>query len=333
MSKTELKLGVLVIEDCMLSSIASATDTLRVASELARIREPASHVRLDTLLFSANGLQRVRTSAGVDLAGLAAPAADFDMVLVPGLMHDSARMLVRRVADLRDEVALLCALHAAGTPLAGVCSGTFLLAEAGVLDGRRATTSWWLGAAMRQRYPGIRVEADAMLVEDGGVLTAGGATAVLDLMLRVVARAGGEELAQQTGRLMVVDAERQSQAPYVSQALLDRPRDSMTERIDHFLQRELHREISVTRLASHCGTSERSLLRHFRACFGATPIAYIQQMRVERAKALLESTHLSLEEIVERCGYSDLSSFRRLFRRTTTLTPGDYRERFRLRRH
>ena len=152
-------------------------------------------------------------------------------------------------------------------------------------------------------------------------------------MLRLVARVGGEELAQQTARMLLIDTERQSQAPYVSQALMERPRDSLTEKAERFLRHELHREVSVNELARHCGTSERSLLRHFRSHHGITPLAHIQHLRVERAKALLETTHLSFEEIVERCGYSDSASFRKLFKRATAITPGDYRERYRLRPH
>jgi transcriptional regulator GlxA family with amidase domain len=119
----------------------------------------------------------------------------------------------------------------------------------------------------------------------------------------------------------------------VSQALMERPRDSLTEKAERFLHHELHREISITELALHCGTSERSLLRHFRSHHGVTPLAHLQNLRVERAKALLETTHLSFEEIVERCGYSDSASFRKLFKRATAITPGDYRERYRLRPH
>ena len=170
-----------------------------------------------------------------------------------------------------------------------------------------------------------------MLVDEGDVVTTGASTAVYSLVLRMIAEAGGAELAQQVGRMMLLDAERQSQAPYVSQAMLEKPRHSLSEKITHFLDTQLHNQISVTRLAAHCGTSERSLLRHFRAQFGTHPLGYIQHLRVERAKALLEATQLSFDEVVERCGYSDVPSFRKLFKRETSLTPADYRERFRLR--
>ena len=331
MAEIALRLGILAFDGCMLSSIAGPVDALRVAQKLAEIRDPLHAPQFDSVVLSARGARKVTTSAGLELSGVRERGEDPHIVLVPGIMHDSAQGLAATVDAMGAEVALLRALHARGVHIAASCSGTFLLARTGLLDGRRATTSWWLAAAFRQRFPEVRLEADAMVVEDGELATAGAATAVMSLVMRMVARAGGEALAQQTGRMLVIDAERQSQAPYVSLALVQQPRHSLAERAEHFLQRELDRDISVTRLAEHVGTSERSLLRLFRTQYGSSPIARIQHLRVERAKALLETTHLSFDEIVDRCGYSDVSSFRKLFKRATTLTPADYRERFRLR--
>ena len=328
-----LRLGILVMEGCMLSSIASACDLLGVAQTLADIRHPGA-LKLETVVFGARGQRSVTSSTGLELHGLAESIPDdLDMVLLPGLMHRSPQDLVARVAAMDAELDVLRALHLRGVKLAGNCSGSFLFAESGLLDGHRATCSWWLASAFRQRYPNVQLEADAMMVEDAGTMTAGGACSLQVLMLRLVARVGGEELAQQTARMLLIDTERQSQAPYVSQALMERPRDSLTEKAERFLRHELHREVSVNELARHCGTSERSLLRHFRSHHGITPLAHIQHLRVERAKALLETTHLSFDEIVERCGYSDSASFRKLFKRATAITPGDYRERYRLRPH
>jgi transcriptional regulator GlxA family with amidase domain len=336
MSATDrrLRIGILVHEGCMLSSIASATDTLRVAQTLAEIRAPNSGLKMETVLFGARGQERIHTSTGIEIGGLAAtPPADLDLLLLPGIMHNSPHDLSVRVAALQPELELIRAMHLRAVPIAGTCSGSYLLAESGLLDGRRATCSWWLAASFRERYPRVRLEADAMVVEDGELLTAGGACSVQSLMMKLIERTGGTELAQQTSRMLLIDIERQSQAPYVSDALMAKPRNSLSEKAEQFLQHELHREVSVSRLAEHCGTSERSLLRHFRAHLGVSPVEHIQHLRVERAKALLETTHLSFDEIVERCGYSDSASFRKLFKRATAITPGDYRERYRLRPH
>ena len=328
-----MRLGVLALEGVMLSSVASAIDTLRVAQTLATIRAPNTSLRLDTVVFGARGQRAIRTSSGMELHGLVDPPADLDVLLVPGLLHASPRDLFQRSLAMQPEIALLRELQLRGVQLAATCSGTVLLAESGLLDGHRATCSWWLAAAFRTQYPAVRLEPDAMVVEDRGVLTAGGASSIQPLLLRLIARAGGEELAQQTARMLLIDPERQSQAPYVSDALMQKPRSSLSEKAEKFLMHQLHEDISVAQLAEVCGTSERSLLRHFRSRLGVTPQAHIQHLRVERAKALLESTHLSFEEIVERCGYSDSASFRKLFKRATAITPGDYRERYRLRSH
>lgn len=334
MSTTKgLRLGILALEGGMLSSVASAADALRVAGKLAQIRQHEKAPVFESVVFNAGGAGAVTTSTGLTLGNLAREAGRIDLLLVPGVMHSSPHGLVEDLQSRHPELALLRELHARGTRIAGACSGTFLLAASGLLDGRRATTSWWLAAAFRQHFPAVKLEADAMLVDDGDLLTSGGATALQGLILKLIEERGGRELAQQTARMLLIDLERQSQAPYVSQALIERPRHSLSERAHGYINRELHREISVARLAEHCGTSERSLLRHFRNEHGSSALEYIQHQRVERAKALLETSHLSFEEIVERCGYVDVSSFRKLFKRATALTPADYRERFRLRAH
>ena len=335
MSATErrLRLGILALEGCMLSSIASASDCMRVAQTLSDIRAPNSGLHMDAVLFGARGQEHIRTSTGIQISGLVAPPEDIDLLLLPGILHNSPHDLGERVQAMGPEIELIRAYHLRGVEIAGTCSGSYLLAESGLLDGHRATCSWWLAASFRERYPRVRLEADAMVVEDGRLTTAGGACSVQSLMMKLIARAGGEELALQTSRMLLIDIERQRQAPYVSEALMSKPRNSLSEKAEHFLNHELHREISVSELAEHCGTSERSLLRHFRSHLGVSPVAHIQHLRVERAKALLETTHLSFDEIVERCGYSDSASFRKLFKRATAITPGDYRERYRLRPH
>ncbi|MGH8090780.1 MAG: GlxA family transcriptional regulator [Rudaea sp.] len=333
MSSKTFRLGLLALDGCMLSGLSSPADALHVAGILARIRTPVDTPRFESIVFSARGARSVRSESGIEISGLRPYTRNLrlDLVLVPGINHEHPRDILDRQAEFAPEIAVLRLLHARGTRIAATCSGTLLLAMGGLLDGRRATTSWWLASAFRHHFPQVRLEEQALLVDEGDVITTGAATAVHSLIIRMIAEVGGAELAQQVGRMLLLDAERQSQAPYVSQAMLEKPRHTLSEKITAFLDKQLHNQISVTRLAAHCGTSERSLLRHFRAQFGTHPLGYIQHLRVERAKALLEATQLSFDEVVERCGYSDVPSFRKLFKRETSLTPADYRERFRLR--
>lgn len=333
MTNKTFRIGLLAVDGCMPSSLTGPADALHVAQLLARIRSPLDAPRFESVVLSARGAKRVRTSWGIEIGAIRAPRKNekFDLLLIPGIDHERPRDILNRLDEWKPEIAMIRAMHLRGTRIAATCSGTFMLAMTGLLDGHRATTSWWMANSFRRHFPDVQLDEQALLVEDANLLTTGGSTAVFSLVLRFIAQVAGEELAQQTARMMLLDGERQSQAPYVSQALLEKPRHSLAEKITQFLDKQLHNQISVSKLASHCGTSERSLLRHFRANYGTGPLGYIQHLRVERAKALLEVTQLSFEEVVERCGYSDVPSFRKLFKRQTTLTPGDYRERFRLR--
>jgi len=333
MTRKTFRLGLLALDGCMLSSLSGPADALRVAQILAEIRSPLDAPRFESVVFSARGAKSVRSESGIEISNIAALTknAKFDLVLVPGIDHRRPREILDRRAEFAPELAALQSLYRHGTRIAATCSGTYLLAMTGLLDGRRATTSWWMATAFRRHFPAVQLDEQALIVDDGNLLTTGASTAVYSLIIRMIEEAGGAELAQQVSRMMLLDAERQSQAPYVSQAMLEKPRHSLAEKISHFLDKQLHNQISVTRLAEYCGTSERSLLRHFRSHFGKSPLGHIQHLRVERAKALLEATQLSFDEVVERCGYSDVPSFRKLFKRETSLTPADYRERFRLR--
>jgi len=326
-------LGLLALDGAMLSGLAGPIDMLRVAQKLAELRDPATPLQFRASLVCASGQTQLRCASGLKIEGIVCEAGDPDVLLVPAAMHGGAADLIQKLAGLAPEIELIRAMHRRGVRIASACSGAFLLAEAGLLDGRRATTSWWLDAVFRDRYPRVNVEIERMFVEDGPVATSGATSAVLSYVLRLIGRFAGEELAQQTARILLLDPDRQSQAPYISQALRERPRHSLGERIENLLQQSLHQPLSVAGLAEQVGTSERSLLRHFRSHFGSSPLEHLQRLRVERAKALLETTHLSFDEIVERCGYSDSGSFRKLFKRATSLTPADYRERFRLRPH
>jgi transcriptional regulator GlxA family with amidase domain len=333
MSRVEQRLtvGMLALEGSILSSLTGPMDILRVAQKLAEVRDPGTPLRLQTVLVGARGQSSVTGSGGLVLGPVQSPHQPLDLLLVPGFIHASGDDMIERIAGYGPEIELLRQMNLRGVPLVASCCGTFLLAEAGLLDGRRATSSWWLDAVFRKRYPQVGLDVEKMIVEDNGVTTTGASTAVLGYVLQLISRRVDPALAQHTARIMLIDPDRQSQAPYISLALTERPRHSMSEKAEHFLLRELHREISIAELAQHCDTSERSLLRHFRQHYGSSPLAHIQHLRVERAKALLETTLLSFDEIVERCGYSDASSFRKLFKRATSLTPADYRDRFRLR--
>lgn len=325
-----LRLGVLALDGMVLSLAVGALDVLEIARAVARRREPHGPLpELSGQLLSARGARTLATPSGVRVEVPACSEASIDLLMVPGMLLGHGQTL--HPSAYVAELALIRRYREQGVRVAAACSGTLLLALSGVLDGHAATTSWWLAAEFQRRFPAVRLQPDAMVVDDGCVLTSGAGSAYYGLLLNEIARAVDADLAQATARILLVDAGRQSQAPYVSQALLERPRHSLSERIERAARELPEAELTVAALAVRCGVSERSLLRHFRQHYGAGAQAWLQQRRVERACALLESTLLSLDEVVERCGYSDVASFRKLFKRQTSLTPTEWRNRFRLR--
>jgi transcriptional regulator GlxA family with amidase domain len=267
------------------------------------------------------------------IGGLGRLSEDTDVLIVPGLDYRDSEDLLGRTAQLDAELRLIANASKQGMTIAGSCSGTFLMAASGILDGKRATTSWWLAPAFARRFPQISLEPQALVVEleQARLITAGAVTAMFTVVLRIIEQRMGPELAQNTARVLLVDYERQSQAPFVLEAMLQRPRTPFSEKVESFLRSRLQDELSIEQLAQHCAMSARTLLRRFQQIYHRSPQSYLQELRIERAKALLDSTQLNLPEIVEQCGYSDVASFRKLFKRLTDLTPAEYRERFRLR--
>jgi transcriptional regulator GlxA family with amidase domain len=328
----KLDIGILAVEGMMLSIAAGVIDGINIASTLARRMAPqAAQPSLSAHLLSVRADEQVRTSSGLVLNTSQANLSSINLLLVPGMIFVDG--MWPDSLQFKPEIEFLQQAQQAGVRLGASCSGTVLLALSGCLNGRAATTSWWLAEGFKKRFPQIRLNPERLLVEDGQVVTSGGGSAMYSLLLSELARVLGPELAQATARIMLVDIGRQSQAPYVSRALLEVPRHSLSERIDACLQDQGHRDVSVAELAAACKVSERSLLRHFQQQHGMSAQQWLSTRRIERACALLEATLLSLDEIVERCGYQDPASFRKLFKRQTSLTPAAYRARFRLRSH
>lgn len=228
-------------------------------------------------------------------------------------------------------IAEIARLAAGARRTASVCSGAFLLAEAGLLDGRRATTHWSRCKQLAERYPEVSVEPDSIFVRDGSILTSAGVTAGMDLALALVEDDLGRDVALQTARMLVVYARRpggQSQfSVQLSQQLAEREpvRDLQAWMADHLAD-----DLSVGALAGRMHLSERQLSRVFAAELGASPADYVERLRVERARSMLETDGDSLESVASRCGFASAEVMRRAFHRRLGASPSDYRRRFRI---
>lgn len=238
--------------------------------------------------------------------------AEADTVIIPALGALSASDVLEALADPQVKAVIEAVSTVEPQMVAAACSGTFPLAEAGLLDGRTATTSWWLGAAFRSRYRKVRLDMDRMVVADDSILTAGAAFAHVDLGLSLVASVS-PALSELVANVLVVD-ERSAQGSYVALEMLARS-DDLVRKFERHVRANLDRQLTVESVAAAIGASPRTIQRRVADTVGMTPIALIQRIRAERARHLMRTTDLSIDRIAIEVGYRNASTLRALLRR------------------
>ena len=245
-----------------------------------------------------------------------------DTLIVAGGYHVS-----QAIGD-HDLVGWLRGAAASARRVTSVCAGALLLAEAGLLDGRRATTHWTVCEVLENRYPSVRVEAGQVYVRDGHVWTSGGVTAGIDLALALVEHDHGPELALAVARELVVFVHRPGQFPQISaQLAVKRPVREPFREILALIAAHPDADLSVPTLARRCAMSVRNFSRAFRQGTGTTPALFVQASRIEAAKRLIQTSDTSFDDIARTCGFGTVETMHRAFQRVAGTTPGQFRPR------
>jgi transcriptional regulator GlxA family with amidase domain len=246
------------------------------------------------------------------------------LILVAAIGHPSTRK-----DPINPEIiGWLKSQYQQGAEIATICTGAFVLAETGLLDGRIATTHWSCESLFRQRFPAIDLHCEKMITEDAGLMCAGGASAFQDMSLYLIKRYLGEAIAQRCARTLLIDLDRHSQLRYRSFKPGLQHQDTLIHKLQDWLAEHYASECSLPVLAAQINLSERQVVRRFKAATGEAPLAYIQSLRVEQAKNRLMASNRSIEKISHECGYQDVRFFRDLFKRHTDLSPSEYRNKF-----
>ncbi|WP_165493177.1 GlxA family transcriptional regulator [Hylemonella gracilis] len=337
-AKTEgappLKVALVLTPQCVLSGVLGVMDMLSTANYVAR-KFPGVDVRFQPMLVSADGMP-VETMNGVSMpaqSNLPDPHAVAIAFLPSGPPANfGATRMQQSLLGQQKLIAWLRAVHEAGGLLASCCTGSFLLAATGLLDGRLATTHWRGEEAFRTLFPRVELRIDSLLVEGERLLCGGGAQSFSSTVLRLISQMQGEAVAAQTARLMLADGHTSGQNAY---RLWVPRRDHGDEAIalgQQWLETHYREAFDLDGLAAQLRLTPRTLMRRFRQATGLTPLQYQQSLRIEAAKAQLEASRESVSQIVWQTGYEDASSFQRLFKRETGLTMAEYRQRFGQRR-
>jgi len=283
---------------------------------------PSSVLGLQDVLGHANSIVRSAPDLQV-LDAFPCKARAYAALILP---PSAGAVLAEEVPELP---GYLLDQHARGAVVCSACTGVTFVAAAGLAGQRPVTTHWGLAPRLRQAYPDLKLDTDQLLIEYADLITAGGLMAWVDLALALIERFHGYEVAVETARHFIVDFRRRDQRRF-RRFLPDlRHGDKAVLRAQHFLEARFADPVTVSDMAAQSGLPGRSFLRRFKETTGLSPKAYLQELRIERARALLIETKISVSETCFAVGYHDPPSFVRLFTRLSGLTPGAFREQYR----
>lgn len=312
------EIGIVLYPGVQLAAVHGLTDIFVIANRFAQAREVGGMRSLRVTRWQAEfGADPVCVE---DTAPGTPSHPDFIVIPLTLLDRPPSHALVRLASWLRDR-------HAEGATLGSVCSGAFILAETGLLDGRVASTHWVCAEELRQRFPGIRVNSDMRIVDHGDVVTVGGFMAWIDMGLRLVERFLGPAVGADAARFLLDRPAEEAQYLHGFSPRLSHG-DAAILRAQHAIHACDGRELSLTGIAASARLERRTLLRRFLKATGMTPLEYSRNVRMARARELLEYSNKSLKEMAWELGYEDPGAFGRAFRRTIGMSAADYRRRF-----
>jgi len=324
--RSMLDVTVVLLDDGLSSTAIMPVEIFHSAGQLwhdlrDEPAQPAFRVRTVSMTGAA-----VRSPYGLAIApeGSIADIERSDIVIIPTSGLEMDLKLVENSALL----PWLKRHYAQGAYLAGVCMGAAYLAEAGLLDGRIATTHWAVADAIAERWPKVNWRPDLFVTEDSRLLCSGGVHGSVDVSLYLVEKLCGHEVAVQCAKALLLPMPRLCQSGYAMLPLSQPHDDARIRTVEGWLADNFREDVSVQSLADMAGFSSRTFVRHFKAATGRLPAAYIQALRIEAAKAMLERDAKPIQTISSEVGYDDVAFFRRLFKRSTGMTPAEYRGLF-----
>ena len=320
--------AILGFNDAYASVIGGFADMLQVANSHMRKQGTQPTGLFEWHFVSACG-QSVKASNGLELAMRPITSDDhYDLVFVPSLHYRGWAEFQRFLAEQVEVRDWLSKQWKAGAWISANCTGTFLLAETGLLDHRTATTTWWLERHFRDRFPNVDLQMRPAVTEDERLVCGGAHATFLLQSVRVLNRFVGKAIAMQCARSMLIDLTQTIQTPLQPLIADKSHNDPLIHRAQKWLQDHMAQQIRISELAHMLAVSDRTLIRRFHSAMGQSPLTYLQHLRIDTARALLEAGDLSTEQIAGYVGYSDTASFTRLFRERVGFTPSAYRGRF-----
>jgi transcriptional regulator GlxA family with amidase domain len=247
-----------------------------------------------------------------------------DLILIPSVHGDKQKVL----ADNKDMLSWIVRQYQDGAAVASLCIGAFLLAGTGLLDGKSCTTHWELAAEFREMFPTAHLATDKIITDENNIYTSGGAYSWLNLVLYLVEKYAGRDIAVLCAKGFQIDIQRSSQSPFIIFSGQKAHKDAAIGTAQEFIEHNIHTRITVGQIATMLALGRRNLERRFKQATGNTVMEYIQRVKIEAVKKSLETSRLGVNEAMDKVGYSDPKAFRIIFKKVTGLSPLQYRNRY-----
>jgi transcriptional regulator GlxA family with amidase domain len=327
-----MKVTILMADMCSATSVAATLEFFECANVLYQYAEgrqsalqaPKANLfevetaSMDGLSVYCTGKLELKPNKAlhdIDRTGL---------IVVPGFMFSILSVLPK----LEPMVDWLKQQHDNGSYIASICTGAFVVAKTGLLDGRSATTHWLFSEQFSRSFPQVKLNIERTVTEDGQIMCSGGSTSSSDLLLHLIRKFTSPQLAAECAKKLLIDIIPRTQTPYSCTTFKKNHTDADILKIQIWLENNLAKSVNMEALVKEFALSMRNFIRRFKDATAQTPVQYLQNLRIEKAKHLLESSKQSFETITQQVGYEDGNSFRRLFKERVGLSPMAYRKRF-----
>ncbi|GEP94042.1 GlxA family transcriptional regulator [Chitinophaga cymbidii] len=249
----------------------------------------------------------------------------YDLIIIPAMFSNKIEEVVQKEQKI---IEWLKRQHKANAELASICVGSFLLAATGLLDGKKATTNWMFAGLFRQKYPRVMLEDDKIIVDQGKIYSCGGAFSFTTFIIYLIEKYCGHEVAITASKILMINMHQQPQTSFSIFQFQKNHADDEITRVQQYMEANYDKTITVAEMAGISNMSTRNLIRRFEQATGNTPLEYLQRFRIENAKKMLEDKHYGIEQIAMKCGYEDMSFFRKVFKRHVGMTPREYKDKY-----
>jgi len=324
-----MKVAIIALNGCYGSSLHGLVDVFVIANAYIR-KSTESDDNFIQWQFISTTQEQIKTCNGLDMNPDMLPdsSREFDIVFIPGVLYNGVSEFTNTLTQQSKMYTWLIKQHQQGAIICANCTSTFFLGESGLLDEKEATTVWWLESQFKKRYKNINLRFDQLIVEQDNIISAGAATSHFQLGLMLLKKFVSPLIVQQTAKAMLIDTRKMAISAEQLLSVSREHNNILVQKAQDWIEQQISSSFTLAELASEIATTERTLTRQFKDTLAVTPSKYIKSLRLNNAKYMLETSELSLEQIIVKVGYQDRSAFSKLFTKIIGMPPMTYRRQF-----